>query len=147
MKRRFLRLAGTATILAAVVLAAPRPADAWTPTETDPCLVTPCIRIDDIHCFEGQWCLATVYVSVPVREPVTVHLRTVDGTAVTPDDYEPIRDGTLTIEPGSTSAAAAIQIVADRLPEPDEEFLVVIFDAIGGIVSDGQATVVIPGTR
>jgi Calx-beta domain len=148
MKRLVLRLAGAATVLAAVVLAAPQPAAAASvPVEIDPCLVIPCMNIDDVHCFEDDWCQVGVYLSVPVREPVTVRFRTVDGTATAPEDYEPILDGVLTIEPGATTAAVVLSVVPDRLPEPDEDFTVVLFEASAGVITDEQATVVIADTR
>lgn len=146
MKRLALRLAGAATILAAVVLAAAQPAAASAPAEIDPCLLMPCMNIDDVHCFEDDRCEVSVYLSVPVREPVTLRFRTVDGTATAPEDYEPIIDGVLTIEPGATTAAVVLRIMPDRLPEPDEDFTVVLFEASAGVITDEQATVVIADT-
>jgi Calx-beta domain len=147
MRRLVLRLAGAAAtiVVAAVVLAIPRPAAAES-SPVDPCLVVPCVSIDDIHCFEADRCLSTVHVSVPVREPVTVEVRTVDGTATAPEDYEPF-EGILTIEAGSTTASAAITIVADRLPEPDEEFTVVIVRASVEMITVERATITIVETR
>lgn len=72
----------------------------------------------------------------------TVRYRTVDGTALSPQDYE-AASGELTI--GASEAVATIDVVVvdDALYEPDQRFAVVLEESANAYLGDLSATEVI----
>lgn len=80
-------------------------------------------------------CQPTVEVKVlrvgGAKGAVSCSFVTKDGTAVAPRDYTAM-SGTLEFAPGETEKVIAVNIIDDAIHEKDEDFDVVISDAIGG---------------
>lgn len=68
-------------------------------------------------------------------EEVRVQYMTVDGTALAGEDYE-ATSGTLVFAPGETKQTIEVNIVVDEYLEPDENFVVSLFDPEGGYLRD-----------
>src|SRR5262249_49458936 len=60
---------------------------------------------------------------------------TADGTALSPSDYQ-AGSATLTFAPGETSKTVTVQVIGDRLGEPNETFFVNLTSI--ATISDGQ---------
>jgi hypothetical protein len=83
--------------------------------------------------------LFEVNLSAPAFSHVTVHYRTVEGSALAGDDFES-RSGTLTFSPGEVSETVSVPVKSDALRdalEDDELFFVELFDASGATIGDG----------
>ncbi len=81
----------------------------------------------------------TISLSSPVNRTVTVDVRTVDGSATSPEDYEGFI-GTVTIPPLVTSRAVEIPIKVDSQIEGDETFFLQLSNVVGAGLLDSQAT-------
>jgi ELWxxDGT repeat protein len=79
----------------------------------------------------------TVYLSGPSSETVTVRYATADGTAAAGSDYQPVSD-TLTFAPGETSKTVTVLVIGDRIPEPNERFVVNLSNPTNATILDGQ---------
>lgn len=90
---------------------------------------------------DGVMLFAQVVLSEASPLPVTIEYATVSGTAVSAADFTPI-SGTLTIEPGNTSASLNITIIDDQSDEPDEAFSVQLLAADGGILAGDETLTV-----
>ena len=77
-------------------------------------------------------------LSAPSAQPVTVQYATANGTATAGSDYQ-ARTGTLTIPAGQTTGTITVPVIGDRLPEPDETFVVNLSGATNATIADGQA--------
>ena len=101
---------------------------------------TPGISIGDTSVVEGNsGTTAAVFrisLSAPSTVPVSVSFRTVDGSARSPADYQ-ARTGTVEFQPGQQAADISVSVVGETLREPDEDFFVVLSNAVGGIIDDG----------
>jgi hypothetical protein len=75
----------------------------------------------------------TVMLSRSSPTAVSVDYRTVDGTAEADKDYRSAV-GTLTFQPGQTSAEIPIELIEDDEFEPDETFTVQLSNPRGGCV-------------
>ena len=84
----------------------------------------------------------TVSLSAPSGRPVTVDYRTVPGTAEPELDYRS-RAGTLTFDPGVTTRRVVVPVLGDDLVEPDETFVVQLFDASRAEISRARASATI----
>lgn len=85
--------------------------------------------------------LLDVALSAPSGDPVTVHWATADGTA---DSTDYLSDsGTLTIQPGQTSARIGVLIKGDALDEPDETVYVDLSDANYATIARARGTLTI----
>jgi probable HAF family extracellular repeat protein len=62
-----------------------------------------------------------VFLSAASTESVTVAYGTAYGSATAGGDYQ-AASGTLTFAPGETSKTITVQVIGDRLPEPNETF-------------------------
>ena len=62
-----------------------------------------------------------VKLSQPSEQPLVVIYVTIDGTAVSGEDYEP-QQGVMTLSPGSTEAELRMTLIDDALAEGDEHF-------------------------
>ena len=83
--------------------------------------------------------LFEVNLSAPATSHVTVHYRTVEGSARAGDDFES-RSGTLTFSPGEVSKSISVPVKSDAVrdaEEDDELFYVELFDASGAEIGDG----------
>ena len=86
----------------------------------------------------GQAPLAfAVTLSSAYDAPVTVAWRTADRTATAGGDYQ-AASGTLTFAPGETSKTVSVLVKGDRVPEPDETFVVNLSSPTNAIVVAGQ---------
>ena len=87
-----------------------------------------------------------VSLSQASGQVVTVHFSTVHETATAGVDYEAATNGTVRIEPGLTSAAINVAIVADNLSETNETFFVNLTGADNATIlpdtSQGKATII-----
>jgi uncharacterized repeat protein (TIGR01451 family) len=106
----------------------------------------PLLVLGDICVIEGDNGLTAVKVTAelshPSCVPVTTAFTTADETAIAGSDYR-TSTGTLAFKPGEISAAIELQIIADTLDEPDEIFMVRLFNLTNAIPSGSQATVLI----
>ena len=73
---------------------------------------------------------------------VTVAYASKDGTAKAGEDYVAV-SGTLTFAPGETSQTINVPVIGDTIVESDEQFLIVLSNAVGGSLDGGTATVTI----
>jgi plastocyanin len=103
----------------------------------------PSMSIGDVTVAEGNSSTTpatfTVTLSNATSGPVTAHFQTADGTATAPPDYQ-AKSGTVTVPAGLTTATIAVNVVGDRLMEPDETFTVTLSAPSGATIGDGQAT-------
>ena len=72
-------------------------------------------------------------------EPVTVDYDTVDGTAKAGEDYRSA-SGTLEFASDETSKSISVTVLADAKDEGDETFTLVLSNAAGARIADGEAT-------
>lgn len=78
-----------------------------------------------------------VSLSKPSPVGVSVDYTTVDGTAMSTEDYVS-KEGTLTIPAGNTSGVISIQLRnSDRMAEPQESFSVVLTNPVNAIFGGG----------
>ncbi len=101
----------------------------------------PNITIADVTADEGNAAgqmQFTVTLSAANSGTVTLNYATQDGTAVAGQDYT-TSSGTLTFAPGETSKVITIPIVGDTQAEPTETFRVLLSNASGGNITDGEA--------
>ena len=71
-------------------------------------------------------------LSEPLAITASVHYRTEDISAIAGEDYIST-SGIATIESGQTSTVIAVEIIADKIPENNEEFALIISHPEGGI--------------
>lgn len=77
--------------------------------------------------------------------PVTVSVRTSDGTAAASDnDYQP-RTGTLTFAPGESEQIFSVTVVGDTNAEPNEIFFANLFDPVDAFLGEAQGVGTILG--
>jgi len=81
-------------------------------------------------------------LTAPVDRPVSVDFRTVNGSAVAPQDFEPTV-GRVTFQPGETRQSLGISVKGDDAVEEDEEFYVELSNAMNAQIADGRAVVII----
>jgi hypothetical protein len=86
-----------------------------------------------------------VTLSAPASQDVTVRVSTIAGTATAGSDFTALDNVLVTIPAGQTTVNVTVEIVADDDVEPNEEFGLVISEALlGGVanpgVTIGQAT-------
>jgi chitinase len=100
----------------------------------------PSMSINDITVKEGNSkttaATFTVTLSTAAVGPVTAHFATSDGTAQAPDDYRS-KSGTVSIGNGLTTGTIVINVVGDRLQEPDEMFTLTLTAPSGATIGDG----------
>ena len=99
----------------------------------------PELRIGDGLASEGEMIGFVVTLSGSTARTVTVDYATADGSATAGADYEAV-SGTLTFEPGESSAAIPVEIVDDETYEPDETFLARLSSPVDAVVATGEAT-------
>ncbi len=110
----------------------------WAPPPPPP---PPSITIGDATIAEGNTgtraAVFTVTLSATSNQPVTVAYATGNGTATAGGDYL-AASGTLTFAPGETSKLVAVSVKGDRLPEPNETFVVSLSSPANATIADGQ---------
>ena len=85
----------------------------------------------------GDPAVFTVSLSALSTTPVTVNYATADGTATAGSDYQSM-SGTLTFAPGETSKTITVQVIGDRLAEPNETFTVNLRNPTNANIGNGQ---------
>ncbi|HXJ63208.1 MAG TPA: Calx-beta domain-containing protein [Actinomycetota bacterium] len=106
----------------------------------------PSMSINDVTVKEGNSkttpATFTVTLSSAAVGTVTAHYATSDGSAVAPGDYRS-KSGTVSIADGLTTGTITINVVGDRLQEPDETFTVTLTAPSGATLGDaaGQGTI------
>ncbi len=68
---------------------------------------------------------------------VAVNFRTVDGSARAGEDYQQTA-GTVFFSPGQTRQTLSIDVLGDRLVEPDERFFVQLENPMGAVLGDAS---------
>lgn len=81
----------------------------------------------------------TVTLSSSSSSTVTFGYATQNGTATAPADYT-AKQGTLQMNPGTTTRTVTITVKGDRVVEPNETFFVNITAATNASIADGQGT-------
>jgi ELWxxDGT repeat protein len=101
----------------------------------------PRVSIGDVTVTEGNTgtvaAVFTVTLAAAYDQPVTVPYTTANGTATAGTDFLSATNS-VTLPAGATSHTVAVSVVADRLGEPDETFVVNLTGTAGTTVADGQ---------
>lgn len=109
----------------------------WSPPPSPP----PACRISDVTVTEGNTgtvaATFTVTLSAASTQPITVAYATADGTTTAGSDYQ-AASGSLTFAPGETSKSITMAVNGDRLPEPNETFVVNLSSPTNATIADGQ---------
>ena len=79
----------------------------------------------------------TVNLSEPSDQFVTVDFTTAAGSAAAGSDYQ-TTSGTVTFAPGEMSKTIMVQVIGDRLAEPNETFVVNLSEPTNATIVDGQ---------
>jgi Calx-beta domain/FG-GAP-like repeat len=104
----------------------------------------PRIMIDDVSKAEGRknrstFFTFTVTLVSAYDQPVTVSLRTVDGTATTAAGDYVAKSGTLTFAPGETTKTVTIEVKGDNRRESNETFYLDLFgNSANSLLLDGR---------
>ena len=97
----------------------------------------PTLTIRDVTVAEASGpAVFTVALNAPSGRTVTVDFATADGTAVAPGDYV-TTNGTLTFPAGTISRTISVTVNRDGIPEPAENFYVVLGNAVNAGLADG----------
>jgi hypothetical protein len=102
---------------------------------------TPTIHISQVTQYEGSGggftpFVFTISLSKAITEPVSVDVLTTPGTAEYGVDFiAPAM--TVVIPAGETSANYVVSVIADDIPEDDEEFVVELSNPVGGTIVGG----------
>ena len=97
--------------------------------------------VDDVTVLEGDVDTSLVQFTVTrvgfATETTTVNYATAAGTAISGTDYT-ATSGTLTFAPGETTKTITVEVLGDMDVERDETFSLVLSDAVGSGIADGQ---------
>ena len=103
---------------------------------------SPLVSVADVAVVEGDEgtvpALFVVTLSEPAVVPVTVQYTTHAGSAQFGYDFQ-TTGNTLTFEPGETSKAITVNVVGDRLNEPNEMFVLRLLDPTNAALDDAEA--------
>jgi RHS repeat-associated protein len=101
----------------------------------------PTITINDVSIAEGNVGTSnatfTITLSAPSAKQITVNYATENGTAVQPQDYNPISLSTLTFAAGVTSRTVTVQVNGETLVELDETFTLNLSAPTNSTITDG----------
>ncbi|MEM1319652.1 MAG: family 16 glycosylhydrolase [Bacteroidota bacterium] len=103
------------------------------------------ISINDVSLFEGNDVTDFEFIvrlSTASTEEVTVDYSTVASSATANDDYVPT-SGTLTFPPSIVERSLSVRIITDDILEGDEEFRVLLSNAVNATIDRVQGTGVI----
>lgn len=104
----------------------------------------PIVTVTDVEKVEAS---SSAVVRLELDEPATrtisVKVRTVDGSAVAPEDYEAITSRTISFGSGASARNVFVKVKADLIAEGDETFTVELFDPVLLRIGDDSATVTI----
>jgi probable HAF family extracellular repeat protein len=108
--------------------------------------VVPHVSINDVTNAEGRngtrSFTFTVSLSTATTASVSVNFATVNGSAVSGEDYNAV-SGTLVFGAGETTKTIVVGVTGDRKREPDESFSVNLTGASGATIVDASGTGVI----
>ena len=93
--------------------------------------------ISDASGGEGGTLSFTVTRSGVVSRPASVGFSTANGTATAGQDYT-ATSGTLAFAIGQSSATVTVAVIGDSVDEPNETFSVVLSNATGATIADGN---------
>ena len=99
----------------------------------------PVVEAADAAADEGGTLEFAVTLSEAAAETATVDYATADGTAVAGEDYA-AASGTLTFAPGETEKTVPVETLADAAAEDAETLALVLSNAAGAGLGDGEAT-------
>jgi hypothetical protein len=102
----------------------------------------PAVSIDDVTVNETPGGVVdatfTVALSAPSTQAVTVQVRTRDGTASSPQEYQPLALTTLTFAPGQTTQTVTVQVGDNQLMGGVESFFVVLSNPSNATLAKAQ---------
>ena len=78
-------------------------------------------------------------LSEVTAQDVSVDYTTIQGTAVSPDDYEAV-SGTVTVPAGQSTQEITVHVAGDRLEEGDESFEMALSNAVNATLAVANAT-------
>ena len=96
------------------------------------------LRIDDAQGDEGDTLGFRLRLSQAAGHAVTVHWRTESGSAQAGQDFD-AGSGSLTFKPGETQKTVQVRTLDDAHDDSGETFRVLLSDAEGAAVADGEA--------
>ena len=99
----------------------------------------PVLSVADAQGTEGGTLAFAVTLTPAAQAPVTVDYATADDTAVAGEDYT-AASGTLTFAAGETEKTVDVTVLGDSLDEGAETLTLVLSNASGATVGDGEAT-------
>jgi urease beta subunit len=109
----------------------------------------PAFSVSDAEVAEGDSGTVNVTFTVTLSEALstqaTVNYATASGTALgqgATADFTPT-NGTLTFAAGETTKTVTVAVVGDLLDEDNETFRLVLSDAVGAAIADGEGTATI----
>ena len=101
----------------------------------------PSLSITDIMVNEGNsgttGAVFNVTLSAPSGKPVGIQFNTANGTATSGSDYT-ATSGFFSFTPGQTSRTITVQVIGDTTVEPNETFLVNLFNVQFATISKAQ---------
>lgn len=112
----------------------------------DPDPVTPDLILTDLVVQERNTDFRTcvnIRLSETTDQIVSVKVKTEDGSAIDGEDYIGISELVKVIDPGQIAFDVCIDIIGDEDFEQDEDFLVIITEADGAIITNSSCTVTI----
>jgi hypothetical protein len=97
----------------------------------------PALVIDDVHTREPQRsAVFTLRLSAPSGRDVAVDFETSDGSATAPADYGAL-SGTVTFPAGTVTRTVTVTVVNDGVPEPAEDFFMILRNVANAALADG----------
>ncbi len=81
----------------------------------------------------------TLTLSKAATKLITLNYATADGTALAGSDYMACA-GSITFLPGETSKTVSVPVLGDAIAEPEETFLLTVFNVAGAAATSSQAT-------
>ncbi len=102
----------------------------------------PTVSVADTSVTEGNSgqtnLVFTITLSAPSALPITVAYATTAGTATAGTDFENA-NGTVTIQPGQTSATVNVRVIGDAVFEPNETLTLTLSNGVNVTIADGTA--------
>ncbi|MFT5169184.1 MAG: beta-glucanase (GH16 family) [Saprospiraceae bacterium] len=105
--------------------------------------VSASIFMEDVSIFEGNSGMTSftfkILATQQVTAPVTIEFTTQDGSAIAGEDFVS-QSGTATIPTGTREALVIIEVFSDTIVETDEDFTLVISNAVNATFTSNTAT-------
>ncbi|MBN9299597.1 MAG: family 16 glycosylhydrolase [Filimonas sp.] len=103
----------------------------------------PAVSVDDIKLLEGNSgytnAIFTIKLDKPTDKTVTVTCNTIDKWAVHDQDFVPLTNKQISLQPGETQVQLIVQIVGDDIKEGDEPFVLSLSNATNAMFNREQA--------